>query len=209
MSASAIILIIVLLVSVILHELMHGLVADRMGDPTPRHQGRLTLNPIPHIDPIGSILIPALLLLSSSPLLFGWARPVPYNPANLSDKKYGDAKVAFAGPGVNILLAIVFGLIVRFGGGVFPDPFIAASAMITLVNMVLAIFNLIPVPPLDGSKILFTFLPVRFRGLQSTLEQYWPIAIGFLLIFVLFFLSPVITSLFGLLTGAPLGIAFS
>lgn len=202
-----IIFIIILLLSVILHEVMHGFVADRMGDPTARHQGRLTLNPLPHIDPIGSILVPALLFLSHSPFLFGWAKPVPYNPHNLRDQKHGDAKVAFAGPATNLVIAIIFGMIIRFGIDTLPVAFIGISAVITLLNMVLAIFNLIPVPPLDGSKILFSFLPVRFYHIQRTMEQYWFVSLGILIIFIYFFLGGIIITLFELLTGAPFAVA--
>lgn len=209
MTVFVIIFIILLLVSVILHEVMHGFIADRMGDPTARHQGRLTLNPISHIDPIGSILVPAFLFLAHSPFLFGWAKPVPYNPNNLRDKKYGDAKVAFAGPATNLVIALIFGLVVRFGAGELPLAFIAISAVITLLNIALGIFNLLPVPPLDGSKIFFTFLPYRLRHIEHTMERYWFVSLGVLLIVVYLFLGPVLITLFELLTGAPVAIAFA
>lgn len=202
-----IIVVAIVILSVVLHEVMHGYVADRMGDPTARHQGRLTLNPIPHIDPLGSVIIPALLFISQSPFLIAWAKPVPYNPHNLSDKKYGEAKVAAAGPATNLIIAFLFGMIVRFGGGVLSDPFIAISALITLVNIVLGIFNLIPFPPLDGSKVLFAFLPARFQYLRGVLEQYWYIAIILLILLIVYFLSPVIIFFFELLTGSGIGIA--
>jgi Zn-dependent protease len=107
--------IVVLIFSIVLHEVAHGYMANWLGDPTARLQGRLTLNPVSHIDPLGSIIIPGLLLFTQSPFLIGWAKPVPYNPYNLRGK-YGEALVAFAGPGTNILIAVIFGLLIRFGG---------------------------------------------------------------------------------------------
>lgn len=139
--------------------------ANYLGDPTARLAGRLTLNPIAHIDPIGSVLLPGLLLLSQTvthfPLLIGYAKPVPINPHYLTGK-YDEALVAFAGPGVNIIIAVFFGLAIRFMGG--PDlqaatPLLDAFATITYVNMVLALFNLIPIPPLDGSRVFAAILP--------------------------------------------------
>ena len=152
---------IVLIVSVILHEVAHGYMANYLGDPTAKLAGRLTLNPIVHIDPIGSILLPALLLLSQSlthvPLLIGYAKPVPINPHYLTGK-YDEALTAFAGPGTNIVIALIFGLAIRFIGG--PEtPLQDAFITITYVNMVLALFNLIPIPPLDGSRVLASILP--------------------------------------------------
>ncbi|HET8574843.1 MAG TPA: site-2 protease family protein [Candidatus Paceibacterota bacterium] len=194
--------IVILIFSVILHEVMHGYVADRLGDPTARHQGRLTLNPVPHIDPVGSVLLPALLILSHTGILVGWAKPVPYNPNNLSGR-YDDAKVAFAGPGMNIILAVIFGLIVRFGYTSFSPAFLLVATLVIYINLGLAIFNLIPIPPLDGSKVLFSLLPYRFRFVQNTLERYWFIGI-FVLVLIFGFsglLFPVLEFLFFVLTG--------
>src|SRR3990167_7918192 len=109
--------IIILIFSIIIHEVMHGVVANSLGDPTARLAGRLTLNPIPHIDLFGSIIIPGLLVLTNAGILFGWAKPVPYNPYNLRGGKWGEGAVAFAGVGANFLLAIIFGLLIRFGTG--------------------------------------------------------------------------------------------
>jgi len=153
--------IVVLIVSVILHEVAHGYMANWLGDPTARLAGRLTLNPISHIDPIGSILLPGLLLFSQTfthiPLLIGYAKPVPINPHYLTGK-YDEALTAFAGPGTNILIAVIFGLAIRFMGG--PEtPLQDAFATICYLNMVLALFNLIPIPPMDGSRVLAALLP--------------------------------------------------
>lgn len=177
-SMEFLLIILIFIYSVIAHEVMHGVMADYLGDPTARYLGRLTLNPLPHIDPIGSIVLPLLLIITRSPLVFGWAKPVPYNPYNLRNQKYGNALVAGAGVGTNLLLAILFGLLIRW----LPLPLSLAGIFsdIVHVNLVLGIFNLIPIPPLDGSKILFDFIPGS--ELKITLERY-----GFLmlLLFVL------------------------
>jgi len=192
----------VLIMSVVIHEVSHGFSANALGDPTARLQGRLTLNPLKHLDPIGSIIVPAITYLVGG-FIFGWARPVPYNPYNLKNQKWGPGAVAAAGPLANILMAIIFGLIVRFGAanGFIVGAFLEIIILIVFINIILAIFNLVPIPPLDGSKVLFAFLPYRWRSLQIFLEQY-----GFLLllIFILFFWSiilPIVFGLFRLITG--------
>ena len=151
----------ILVFSIVIHEVAHGFAAHSLGDPTAKLQGRLTLNPIKHIDPIGSIMIPAFLVLSGSSILFGWAKPVPYNPYNLRNQRWGEAIVAAAGGLTNIFLAVVFGLVARFGFGTLPDEFVAIAAMTAFVNLFLGLFNLIPIPPLDGSKLLYAFLDPR------------------------------------------------
>src|SRR4051812_22328487 len=125
---------IILVVSIILHEVAHGYMANWLGDPTARLQGRLTLNPLSHIDPVGSILLPALLVFTHSPMLIGYAKPVPYNPYNLGGK-YDEALVAGAGPGTNLLLALIFSLLIRFGGVAMSAPMLSAFATIVYVNM--------------------------------------------------------------------------
>jgi Zn-dependent protease len=206
----------VLIFSVILHEVAHGYMANWLGDPTARLQGRLTLNPISHIDPIGSILLPGLLLFSQQfthfPFLIGYAKPVPYNPYNLRGK-YAEGLVAFAGPGTNMLLALIFGLLIRFSGAQLGPDLITAFGTITYINMLLALFNLIPVPPLDGSKVLSTLLgmvsPALERGYDTFRLNFERLGIfsGTLLILIIFyFLSPYFSaflfSLFTLLTGS-------
>jgi Zn-dependent protease len=157
---ATIFLVVIIIFSAIIHEVMHGYAADYLGDKTARYAGRLTLNPIPHIDPIGSILLPLALALSGSPIFFGWAKPVPYNPYNLRPGRFSEAIVAGAGPASNAVIAIIFGLVVRFN----IDPTLAEFFfLIVVVNVMLCIFNLIPIPPLDGSKVLEAFLP---RSLQ-------------------------------------------
>ena len=201
----------VLVLSVISHEVSHGYAASALGDPTARLQGRLTLNPIPHIDPLGSIFLPALLILSNSPILFGWAKPVPVNPYNLRNGKWGEALVAAAGPGANLLLALAFGLIVRFGmGTALTDQFILLSLMIVTTNVLLAVFNLVPIPPLDGSKILYSFLPYRAAmSLQQMEARMMSGGIALMLIMVALFVfvaSPIINTLVVLVTHLITGI---
>lgn len=152
--------IIVLIFSIIIHEMAHGYAALFLGDNTAERAGRLTLNPVPHIDFFGSVLIPGILILSSSPFLFGYAKPVPYNPDNLKDKQWGDAKVAVAGPISNLVLAaifmIIFGVLFATGNGSELTYKILQSAV--LINIFLAVLNLLPIPPLDGSKVLLDAL---------------------------------------------------
>lgn len=165
----------ILIFSIVVHEVAHGWVAYQLGDITAKAAGRLTLNPIPHIDIWGSVIIPGLLVLTGSPILFGWAKPVPYNPYNLQGN-FAELKVALAGPVSNIVLAVLFGLLLRFG--VAPE---LSNLFLygVLINCALAIFNLIPIPPLDGSKILFDLLPDFAARWRDTLERQ-----GFLLVIV-------------------------
>lgn len=191
----------ILIMSVVIHEVSHGFVADSMGDPTARYQGRLTLNPIKHLDPFGSVIIPALTYFMGG-FIFGWAKPVPYNPYNLKNQKWGPAIVAGAGPFSNFLIAMVFGLAVRFAGPLgLPGEFVQALLLVVFINIILMIFNLVPLPPLDGSKLLFALLPLRFYYIQRFLEQY-----GFFLIiiFIFFFwdlILPLVFLIFKIITG--------
>src|SRR6266536_710878 len=161
-----------LVLSVVVHECAHGLMALRLGDTTARDQGRLTLNPIAHLDPIGSLLVPIGLLLVRSPVVLGWAKPVPLNGANLRDPRNDPVKVALAGPASNLLLALAFAALVRVapeapapGTGPSWATFLAPLAVMgfagVVMNCALALFNLIPIPPLDGSWVLMRFLPLR------------------------------------------------
>ena len=195
---------VVLLFSVIIHELAHGYVAYSLGDPTAKYAGRLTLNPIKHLDPFGSIILPLLLFIAGSPFLFGWAKPVPINPYNFTDKKYGEIKVSIAGPISNLSLAIFFGLILRFipNALILLNPGIGiALSIIVYINILLAVFNLIPIPPLDGSWILFSFLPLRMQNVKNFLTQYGTVILVLIILFGGYALSSVINSIFQLITG--------
>jgi Zn-dependent protease len=193
----------VLVFSVVLHEISHGWVANSLGDHTAKNAGRLTLNPLPHIDPIGSILVPFFLILTTG-VGFGWAKPVPVNPYNLRDQKYGSAKVSFAGPAANLGIAIVFGLFLRFFSvfiaGVSPN-LIPLFVGIVQLNLVLAIFNLMPIPPLDGSHILFDFLPRSFDKVKQFLSQYGIFILLFFVFFLFRFWVPIIEWAFRLIVG--------
>ncbi len=216
--------IVALIFSAIVHEYAHGWVAMKLGDHTAEDAGRLTLNPIPHLDPIGSILLPMLLLLSKTGFFIAWAKPVPYNPNNLRDQKYGDLKVALGGPGSNLALALFFGILARLlplahqfkltlaanvlmsdGDAVLGlmqgQPLAAMfvlSIIFCFVNLALMIFNLIPLPPLDGSKIILPFLSYRNQMRYHQLSAY-----GFIIILVLAYLG-----VFSLLM-VPLSLIFS
>ncbi|MBF8280329.1 MAG: transrane protein [Candidatus Magasanikbacteria bacterium] len=189
----------IIIPSAILHEYAHGLAANSMGDPTARLAGRLTLNPLAHIDLYGTILMPLFLfLISQGSFVFAYAKPVPYNPYNLKNQQWGSALVGLAGPGANLLVALVFGMIVR----VLPlGAFSGLLAIIVYANVLLAVFNLVPIPPLDGSKVLYAFLPPRYDNVKFFLERY---GIILLFIFIFFFfeaLRPVINWLFQLFVG--------
>ncbi len=201
--------VLVLAFSVILHEVAHGYMANWLGDPTAKLAGRLTLNPLKHIDPLGTIILPLFLTISGSSILIGYAKPVPYNPYNLRGK-YGEALVAGAGPATNILLALLFGLSIRFLGSSLDASLLGAFTAITSINIFLAIFNLIPIPPLDGSKVFPILLPdVLARGYNSirdSLDRLGVFSGTLLLLVIFYFLSPVFSEivrfLFVTLTGA-------
>lgn len=197
--------ILILLFSIVIHEVSHGFVAEYFGDNTARNAGRLTLNPIPHIDPFGSVILPAILVLSHAPVFFGWAKPVPYNPNNLRNLKWGTFWVAAAGIISNIFIAIVFGIIIRLSFSFsLPEGFYFITSTIVLMNLALAVFNLVPIPPLDGSKILFTLLPSSFYPFIIFMEQY---ALVLLLIFIFFFIDllyPILIYLYHIITGLSL-----
>ena len=201
---------IVLIISIIAHELAHGYAADSLGDPTARMAGRLTLNPLPHLDLMGSIVIPALLVLTGSPIFFGWAKPVPYNPYNLKNQRWGEALVAVAGSATNLLLALLFAVIIRAGDSLGLSPaMLAFAGTITFVNLFLGLFNLIPFPPLDGFTALRAALPWSLSSglhrFENQIRGMGVIAlVAFLLVFSYVLAGPfynLVFWLFGLLTG--------
>lgn len=168
--------------------------------------GRLTLNPIPHLDLFGSIIVPALLVLSGTGVVFGWAKPVPFNLRNLKNQKWGPTLVALAGPASNLLIAVIFGLLIRFAGPLsFSIPMVSIFSVITIVNIALAIFNLIPIPPLDGHHVLFGILSsYKYARLRATLQQNSFILILIVVFFVWSLLHPIVSGLFTLITGMQL-----
>ncbi len=199
----------ILLYSVIIHEVSHGIAALWLGDNTAKYAGRLTANPFKHLDFFGSFLTPLFMYLSFG-FAFGWAKPVPYNPYNLKNQKWGPALVALAGPMSNLLIALIAAIVARSIGlplqlekdiinnfnewsgvstiiaGSIGSIFYELLMMMVIINVFLAFFNLIPIPPLDGSKLLFTLFPIKIET-QAVLEQFGFI---FLLFFIFFFSSP-------------------
>jgi len=201
-------LILILILSVVIHEVSHGAMANHLGDPTAKYAGRLTLNPIRHLDPIGSVILPIFLVimarLTGGGIIFGWAKPVPINPYNFRDQKYGSAKVALAGPASNFAIALVFGTALRF----LPHLSLISGislifSYIVYINILLAVFNLLPIPPLDGSHILFTFLPAGAENLKIFLQQYGLFILLFIIFFLFRWIIPIINWIFTLISGTP------
>lgn len=179
-------MVLLLLFSVILHEVGHGLAARYFGDHTAEHAGRLTLNPLPHIDPIGTILLPILLYLGGSPILFGWAKPVPINPLNFRNIRQGELVVSLAGVGANFSLAVLAAIVFHLAKSFFPEfHLLYLSFYMVSMNLALAIFNLLPIPPLDGSKVLMSQLPYQQARQLMQLERYS------VLIFLLLVMFPI------------------
>ena len=188
----------IFLMSVIAHEVSHGVVALALGDSTAKYAGRLTLNPIKHMDPFGSVVLPILSHFTFG-FAFGYALPVPYNPYNLRNQQWGPALVAVAGPLTNIVLAVIMAGVYRLlpDAGGFVAVYADVLTYVILVNLWLAIFNLVPIPPLDGSKLLLAALPYRYHAWFHSLEMY-----GMFLVlgFVFFFSSYLFPLLYGAMT---------
>ncbi|MCL4403822.1 site-2 protease family protein [Patescibacteria group bacterium] len=200
--------IIVLIFSAVIHEVMHGVVANHLGDPTARLMGRLTLNPLKHLDPFGSVILPLLLALVPGGIIFGWAKPVPYNPYNLKDPEKGAAMIAAAGPfsnlGIAVVFAVIFRLIVAFGAGAFMVTLAQLIETIVVINIILGIFNLVPIPPLDGAKVAMAFMPDSWGGFKMFFRENNPYGWFILVAFIFFgfaLVSPIIYGLAGLLLG--------
>ncbi len=208
MSLETILIIFIFLFSVILHEISHGEMAKFLGDPTAEISGRLTLNPLRHLDLFGSIILPGFLLIlkflfpTKEGIIFGWAKPVPIDPYNFRDPKKDCAKVAIAGPLANFFLALIFSLLIR----VLPSRFFFSNlkeifSLIVWINLTLAIFNLVPIPPLDGSFLLLAFLPPGAERIKFFLQNYGPFLLILLIFFGFQYLLIVIDFLFKILVG--------
>lgn len=190
---------VVIIPSSIIHEYSHGWMADMLGDPTARYAGRLTMDPRAHIDKWGTIIMPLLLFFfTAGRFLFAYAKPVPYNPYNLKDQKWGPVWVALAGPLSNLTLAFVFGLLVRY----LPISNMTVFLyIIVYANVLLAVFNLVPIPPLDGSKLLYALLPDSQYKIKMMLEQYGFVILIAFIFFGFRFIQPIIYFLTSLFTG--------
>ncbi len=196
----------ILIFSIIVHEVAHGLAAEREGDPTARMLGRITLNPIKHIDWFGSIILPAILILSHAGFVIGWAKPVPYNPDQLRRGNKSVALVSIAGILVNLSLALIFGLGIRalIATGAATTAVVEIASIIVLVNVVLALFNAIPLAPLDGFRFLSAVLPYRYRSTMDLIERY---SLPLLLLFIIVgwkVVAPLALSVYAALTGIAL-----
>lgn len=171
------------MIAVTVHELSHGLAALYFGDSTARQAGRLTLNPLRHIDPVGTLLLPLLLRVLNSPFIFGWAKPVPINVLNLRHPRRDILWVGAAGPAANFLLAAVVALLLKLFGGTLPSWVAELARYLVLINLVLGTFNLLPIPPLDGSRVLMGILPARFSWRVAGLER-WGVVLVLLLLYL-------------------------
>jgi Zn-dependent protease len=192
----------ILIMSVVVHEVSHGFAARFYGDNTAEYEGRLTLNPLKHLDPFGSVILPLLLYMTSAgSFVFGWAKPVPYNPHNLKPGRWPEAFVALAGPLSNIVIALFFGMLIRFGGGSFTTEFLHITAVIVLINLLLAVFNLMPFPPLDGSKLLYAIFPEKLYEMRRFFDRFGLIITIIFIFFIWDHVAPLVGVLFGLITG--------
>lgn len=199
--------IIVLIFSAVIHEVSHGFMAEKLGDNTARIAGRLTFNPFKHLDFFGSFILPmSLYFLSGGNFIFGWAKPVPYNPLNLKNPLRAGGLIALAGPLSNFFIALFFGLILRFGGiNLLSSEIGVLFSVIVYINILLGVFNLIPIPPLDGSKVLIGFLPSNFKiqnNISIFFERYGLILVLFLIFFGFNFVWIVVNFIFKLIVGS-------
>jgi len=198
--------IVILLFSIVVHEYAHGWMAFRSGDPTAKYAGRLTLNPLPHLDLMGSIILPLFLFLSNSPVLFGWAKPVPVNPANFNNPSVDNLKVSSAGPLSNMLLAVIFTFL-----GILSILIMHSIQLFQIcrfgiqINLILALFNLIPIAPLDGSHILEYYIPYKWKEAYYRFQSFGSILL--MVIIFLSFLSPI--NIFWLIIGIPFNFLYN
>lgn len=196
---SVLLLVLILFLSITVHEYAHGWVAHTLGDPTPKSSGRLTLNPLAHIDPFGTIILPVLLLIiSRGSFSFGYAKPVPINPYHFKNPKKDILWVGLAGPAANFLLALFFAAILKVSNYSF-IPEIITEAIV--INIILAVFNLVPIPPLDGSRVVSALLPYRLSLVYRKIETAGTFIIMFLIMFGFFkwFILPIVMFILSLL----------
>lgn len=192
----------VIIFSIAIHEFAHAWMADRYGDPTARYLGRLTLNPMAHIDVFTTIILPFLIG-------FGWAKPVPYNPYNLKGKN-GEIMVAVAGVATNLLIGLVFSALIRFlvlTNILIDSNVISLFGLIVYCNLVLGVFNLVPIPPLDGAKVLFYLLPYSMHGVREMLERNWMLFLVMFFFFGFYLIKPIVYILFQIFTGMSLSVS--
>lgn len=190
---------VIIIPSSIIHEYMHGWMAERLGDPTAKYAGRLTLDPRVHIDLWGTLLMPLLLFVGSGGrFMFAYAKPVPYNPYNLKNQKWGPVMVGSAGPAANLLLAVVFALVLRF----VPVGSMAEFLhLIVRINVMLLVFNLVPIPPLDGSKLLYALLPDSAHQIKAFFDRYGFVVLIFFVFYGFGIIRPIIDFVVNLLVG--------
>jgi len=197
------------LYSVVLHEVAHGYIAEALGDSTARYAGRLTLNPLPHLDIMGSVLLPLILAMSGAPI-FGYAKPVPYDPNRLRDRRWDPIKVMAAGPLTNIAIAVIIGLVLRFivtTGMAVPQTMLQILATVVFLNLVLAVFNLTPLPPFDGRLFIGLYSPSALYRLEISFARMgtmgWIFGLGIGLFVVFPLVLPLLPGVFQLITGVP------
>ena len=190
MDISSIVFVVVLILSVVFHEVAHGYAADALGDPTARLKGRLSLNPLVHLDWVGSVILPFILIVSGAPFVLGWAKPVPFNLYNFKNPRWGGALVALAGPATNLVIAVIGSILM-----LVIDPGVGGTLVLTslvVTNVALAVFNLVPIPPLDGHHVLFALIGERFAEVTAFLRRYSMIVLVLYVLYGWHLIDPII-----------------
>jgi Zn-dependent protease len=195
---------VILVASTMVHEVAHGIMADRLGDPTPRAAHRLTANPIRHIDYIGSIVVPGIMVFLRSGFIFGWAKPVPFEPKYFSSQRWGSLMVGIVGPLTNFVIALSVGVVIRYAYvlGIHNSFVLGLLAMVVVLNLVLGIFNFIPIPPLDGSHLLFGIFGGEETWFAKGIRKIWPLLFIGMMVLLWKNMTPMVEVLYGLVVGA-------